>query len=88
MSRKLGMTWTEIREILDTVRTVCGVVPVTAESHDRAMYLSERYGFSIYDSLILASAILAECITLFTEDLQNAQHIDGRITVRNPFIAD
>lgn len=87
-SHELGMSWTEIREILDTVRAVCGVVPVTVESHDRAIYLSERYGFSIYDSLILASAILAGCITLFTEDLQNGQRIDDRITVCNPFIAD
>jgi predicted nucleic acid-binding protein len=87
-SRKLGMSWTEIREILDTVRAVCDVAPVTVESHDRAIDLSERYGFSIYDSLILASAILAGCSTLFTEDLQNGQRIDDRITVRNPFIAD
>jgi predicted nucleic acid-binding protein len=87
-SRKLGMSWREIREILDTVRAVCGVVPVTIESHDRAIDLSERYGFSIYDSLILASAILAGCITLFTEDLQNGQCIDDQVIVRNPFMAD
>ena len=87
-SRKLGMSWTEIREFLDTVRAVCDVVPVTVETHDRALDLSERYGFSIYDSLILASAILAGCITLFTEDLQNEQRIDDRITVCNPFVAD
>ncbi len=82
------MSWKEIREILDTVRAVCSVVPVTIESHDRAIDLSERYGFSIYDSLILASAILAGCTTLFTEDLQNGQRIDDQVIVRNPFIAD
>lgn len=87
-SRKLGMSWKEIREILDTVRAVCSVVPVTIESHDRAIDLSERYGFSIYDSLILASAILAGYTTLFTEDLQNGQRIDDQVIVRNPFIAD
>ncbi len=87
-SSKLGMSWKEIREILDTVSAVCDVVPVTVESHDRAIDLSERCGFSIYDSLILASAILAGCITLFTEDLQNGQRIDDQIIVRNPFMAD
>lgn len=87
-SRKLGMSWKEIREILDTVRAVCSVVPVTIESHDHAIDLSERYGFSIYDSLILASAILAGCATLFTEDLQNGQRIDDQVIVSNPFMVD
>jgi len=82
------MSWKEIREILDTVRAVCSVVPVTIEFHDHAIDLSERYGFSIYDSLILASAILAGCTTLFTEDLQNGQRIDDQVIVRNPFMVD
>lgn len=84
-SRKLGLSWVEIREILNTVRAVCGVVPITIESHNRALDISERYGFHIYDSLILASAILAGCTILFTEDLQDGQAIHDQITVRNPF---
>ena len=85
-SRKLGMPWAEIREILNTVRAVCRVVPVTTESHDRALALSERYGFSIYDSLILASAIMAGCTIVFTEDLQDGQCIHDQFTVHNPFL--
>ena len=64
------------------------VMPVTTETHDLALDISERYGFSIYDSLILTAAILGGCITLFTEDLQNGQCIDDRITLRNPFITN
>ena len=86
-SRKLGMSWAEIREVLETIREVCRVVPMSLETHDRGIALSERYGFSIYDSMILASALLAGCTVLFTEDLQDGQSIDGRLTVRNPFAA-
>ena len=86
-SRKLGMSWAEIREVLDTIRAVCRVEPITLETHDRGFALSERYGFSIYDSMILASALLAGCDRVFTEDLQDGQDIDGRLTVRNPFTA-
>ena len=86
-SRKLGMSWAEIREVLDTIRAVCRVEPITLETHDRGFALSERYGFSIYDSMILASALLAGCDLVFTEDLQDGQDIDGRLTVRNPFTA-
>ena len=86
-SRKLGMSWAEIREVLDTVRAVCRVEPISLETHDRGFALSERYGFSIYDSMILASALLAGCNLVFTEDLQDGQCIEGRLTVRNPFTA-
>jgi predicted nucleic acid-binding protein len=86
-SRKLGMSWAEIREVLDTIRAVCRVEPITLETHDRGFALSERYGFPIYDSMILASALLAGCDRVFTEDLQDGQDIDGRLTVRNPFTA-
>lgn len=40
---------------------------------------------SFYDSLIVASALLAKCGTLYSEDLQDGQTIDGRLIVRNPF---
>ena len=86
-SRKLEMSWAEIREVLGTIRAVCRVEPISLETHDRGFALSERYGFSIYDSMILASALLAGCNLLFTEDLQDGQCIDGRLTVRNPFTA-
>ena len=86
-SRKLGMSWAEIREVLDTIRAVCRVEPISLETHERGIALSERYGFSIYDSMILASALLAGCDPVFTEDLQNGQCIDSRLTLRNPFTA-
>jgi len=84
-SRKLGMSWAEIREVLETVRSICRIEPLSLETHDRGLVVAERYGFSAYDSMILASALLADCTTLFTEDLQDGQRIDGRLTVRNPF---
>jgi predicted nucleic acid-binding protein len=86
-SGKLGMSWAEIREILKSIRAVCRVEPISVETHDRGLALSENYGFSIYDSMILASALLAGCKVVFTEDLQDGQCIDGRLTVRNPFAA-
>ena len=84
-SRKLGMSWMEIREVLETVQAVCRVEPISLEMHDRGIALSERYGFAVYDSMILASALLAGCNLLFTGDLQDGQSIDGSLTVRNPF---
>jgi len=84
-SRKLRMSWIEIREVLAQVRAVCAVEPMTIETHEGALRLAERYGFSIYDALIVSAALLADCKTLHSEDMQDGQVIDRTLTIRNPF---
>ena len=83
-SRKLAMTIPEIREILSTIRAVCIVKPLDIETHEIGLDMAERYGFSIYDSLIVAAAVRAGCVILYTEDLQQGQVID-QLTIQNPF---
>lgn len=83
-SRKLKMNWPDIREVLSTVRAVCTVEPVSVDTHDRGLAIAERYGFAIYDSLIVAAASLAGCRLLYSEDMQDGQTIDT-VTIRNPF---
>ena len=84
-SRKLRMPLIEIREVLIQIRAVCAVESVTIETHDRALRVAERYGLSIYDALIVSSALLAGCKTLHSEDLQDGQIIERQLTIRNPF---
>src|SRR5260370_36006739 len=56
--RKLKMSWTEIAEALDAARVLCeSPLPLTVEVHDAARRIAERYGYHIYDSLILAAAL-------------------------------
>jgi len=82
---KLAMPLVEIREILATIRSICSVKPLDIETHELGVDLAERYRYSIYDSLILAAALRADCATLFSEDFQQGQKIE-RLTIRNPFI--
>ena len=84
-SRKLGMPIPEIREALAAIRAVCRVEPVSEDTHDLGLKVAERYGLSVYDSMIVASALLAGCKSLLTEELQDGQTFDGRLKVRNPF---
>jgi predicted nucleic acid-binding protein len=83
--RKLDMSWSEIRDALGPIRAVCEVEPVSVATHDRALEIAERYGISIYDATIVASALGAGCETLHSEDLQNGQVIE-KLTIRNPFL--
>lgn len=83
-SRKLGMSLAEIREVLAAVRHACTVVALTQETHDLGLDLAESRGIPIYDAMILASARLAGCRTLVSEDFQHGQRFNG-LVVRNPF---
>ncbi len=85
-SRKLALSLPEIREVLGTVRTLCITHPLTEASHDLGLEIAQRHRFSLYDSMIVASALLAGCKTLYTEDLQHRQVIEKRLTVVNPFV--
>jgi predicted nucleic acid-binding protein len=35
---------------------------------------------------VIAAALQAGCATLYSEDLQDGQIIDHKLTIRNPFI--
>jgi predicted nucleic acid-binding protein len=83
-SRKLAMTILEIREILSTIRAVCIVNPLDIETHELGLDMAERYGFSIYDGLIVAAAVRAGCAILYTEDLRQGQMIE-KLQIRKPF---
>jgi predicted nucleic acid-binding protein len=83
--RKMGMSWAETRNFLTTIRELLQIEPMTIETHDAGMELAEQYGLSVYDGMIVAAALLAECQTLFSEDLQHGLLIRRRLRVANPF---
>jgi predicted nucleic acid-binding protein len=86
--RKLKMSWSEIAEALDAARALCDPpLPLTVEIHEAALRIAERYGYHIYDSLILAAALDAGCDVLYSEDMQDGQKIDS-LTIRNPFLTN
>lgn len=85
MRRKLGCSWDETTEYLSTLRQLLKVVSLDEAVHDQGMRVGARYGFSVYDSMIVGAALAAGCQTLWSEDMQHGQIIDGRLHIRNPF---
>lgn len=85
--RKLKMSWADVGEALTSLRALCPApTALTTATHERALSLAEAYGFHIYDALIVAAALEAECDELYSEDLQDGQVIEDRLTIRNPFL--
>jgi predicted nucleic acid-binding protein len=85
MRRKLRMSWHETREFLSLVRGLLDVAPVTLEAHELGLEFAERYGLSIYDSMIAAAATLAGSARLWSQDMQHGMRIGERLRVENPF---
>lgn len=83
--RKMQLSWNETHAFLSSIRYLLSVVPVTVETHETGIRLAERYSVSVYDAMILASALLAGCEALWSEDMQHGAVIEGRLRVVNPF---
>ena len=85
LSRKFHLPFEVVAQAVSEVRDSCTVFPVMPETISHALDLANKYRYSYYDSLILAAALSAGCSTLFTEDMQHGQIIEGVLTVQNPF---
>jgi predicted nucleic acid-binding protein len=85
--RKTAMSWVETRAFLATIRGLLPVQPLTIEVHETGLTLAERYGLSIYDAMIAASAIIGDCDTLWSEDMRDGMAIENRLRIVNPFRA-
>jgi predicted nucleic acid-binding protein len=83
--RKMHMPWTETRAFLSMMRGLLAVQPLTIDTHEAGLALAERYGFSTWDAMIAASALHADCDTLWSEDMQDRIVLDDRLRIVNPF---
>lgn len=84
MRRKFNANWPAVDAQLAGIRAKCTVVPITVAIHERGLVLAKRFQFQVYDSMIVAAAVLAGCTTLYSEDMNDGQIIDG-LTIRNPY---
>lgn len=82
--RKAGFSWTEVEAALQAVRQLVEVVPVDIAVHERGLAIAHRWQTSLCDAMIVSAALNAGCGTLFSEDMQDGQLIEG-MRIRNPF---
>lgn len=85
--RKLAMAESAARSDVLALQAWNQVGP-DAELLSTAWSVQARYDFSWWDAMIVAAALRAGCETLLSEDLQDGQVIDGKLTLSNPFAAD
>ena len=74
----------DMRRYLETVLAPLLRVQPSLRLYRASLEIRSRYRFAYYDSLIVAAALDAGCATLYSEDLQDGQRIEG-LTIVNPF---
>ncbi len=84
--RKLRRPWPEVTQALSDIRALCRPpLPISLATHEAALGIAGRLGYRLYDSLIVASALEAGCATLYSEDMQDGQVVEGALAIRDPF---
>ncbi len=82
--RKFKLPLATVHATLMALRTTLTVVPITVSVHVRGLDLIGEHKFSPYDAMIVAAAQLADCTTLYSEDMHDGLVIDG-LTISNPY---
>jgi predicted nucleic acid-binding protein len=85
--KKMRMEWNEVLGLVASVREWFEIVPLTETIHEVGLYQARRHMLSVYDGMIVAAALEANCTVLYSEDMHDGLVVDGRLTIRNPFRA-
>jgi predicted nucleic acid-binding protein len=85
--KKWRQPWSDADELLELIRRTARIVPLTEETHQLGVSIARRHQLAVYDSMIVAAALLDDCDTLYTQDMHHGLRIEGRLTVVNPFLA-
>lgn len=75
----------EARAIVLEMAMTFPVLEIDAAKVITALDIHSKYGYSYWDSLILATALLNDCQTVYSEDMQHNQLIENRLRIINPF---
>ena len=84
-TQKLGFSAEDARVLLGSVLESLWTVQPSIELFDQGLELRAKYGFSFYDSMIVAAAVQSGCARLYSEDLQHGQRIQS-LSVQDPFL--
>lgn len=84
LKKKSGFSTDELKQVINVFYSEFVVIPVEFNIYNKAVEILDRYSFSFWDSVIIASAIIAEADTLFSEDMQDGMQAEG-VKIINPF---
>jgi len=88
MRRKLFWSPEKVSEELEILLILVQLKTLDIQHIRSGWKIAARYGFSHFDSLMVASAFEAGCQRLYSEDMQHGQIIEDRLQIFNPFLEE
>lgn len=85
LKKKFKLDWQTIESVILEVSSGFNIYVNKPSTIERACTIADKYQYSFYDSLIIVSALSANCKTLYSEDMQDGQLIENSLTIVNPF---
>jgi len=85
LHRKFKVGYTDIAIAIAQIIYVSQVVVINSSNIINALNIADKYYYSFYDSLVIATALAENCTILYTEDLQHGQEIESKLLIQNPF---
>lgn len=86
--RKYPLLFERVSQTLDELADCLNIRELSFTTTRQAARLSQKYGWSFYDSLIVAAALECPCAILLTEDLQHGFVVDDQLRIENPFLIE
>ena len=85
LQRKFKFPNPELEKVADFIKQNFVISDLNINTLDQTLKIVETYGFSFWDSMMVAAALNNHCSILYSEDLHHNQIIDGRLQIVNPF---
>ena len=84
--KKLKFSHEEIQRSIDYITTFCSLHVIELSTIKLAFQINRQHQYSLYDALIIASALESNCSVLYSEDMQHGHLIGKRLNIVNPFL--
>jgi predicted nucleic acid-binding protein len=86
MRKKFKMEKNELIQLCSLWLEKCTIQPVILSTVKLAQNLMGKYDFQLFDGIVVAAALEANCDILYSEDMQDGQIIENTLKIVNPFI--
>ena len=85
LTRKKFTSKTEAAKIISDIINTFAIHAIDTPQVVEALEINVKYGYSYWDSLIIATALLSDCSIIYSEDMQHNQVINSKAKIVNPF---
>ncbi len=85
LTRKKFTSETDAVAIISSLINSFPILPIESANVVQAMEVKQKYGYSYWDSLVLATALLHNCSIVYSEDMHHGQRINTTLRIVNPF---